>query len=90
MRLHRSVPVLAAALALAGVSAPVASAHDAMAPSGGIGQPTTVVQHHSTGSTDWIIGIGTATGIAVVGTGTAAGLRHRRRAAVGDTRTVNG
>ncbi len=79
MRLHRCVPVLAAVVSLAGVSAPVAYGSEAMAGSGGTPVPTTqVVQHHSAGSIDWVVGIGAATGIVVLGTGAAATLRGRR------------
>lgn len=82
MHLHRCVPVVAAVISLAGAtSAPVALAAEAMAPGGGGTVPptaTTVVQHHSAGSADWIIGIGTATGIVVLGTGALATRRNRR------------
>ncbi|HUA44161.1 MAG TPA: hypothetical protein VMA77_02970 [Solirubrobacteraceae bacterium] len=93
MRLHRCVPVLAVVVSLAGVSAPLAEASQAEAPSAGIPQPTTptVIQHHSAGSADWIIGIGTAAGIAVLGTGAVATRRNRRLtlAGSGDTRPAS-
>jgi len=80
MRLHRCVPALAAVVTLAGASAPAAYAADAIAPGGGGTVPaaTPVAQHHPAGSVDLLIGIGTATGIAVLGTGAAATLRNRR------------
>jgi hypothetical protein len=80
MRLHRCMPVLAAVVSLAGVSAPIAQASEAVAPSGGISQPAapTVVPHQSAGSADWVIGIGTATTVALLGTGAAVTLRNRR------------
>jgi hypothetical protein len=86
MRLHRCVPVLATVLSLAGVSASGAQASEAMAPSGGIGQATpTVVEHPSGGSIDLLIGIGTAAGVVVVGTGAAATRRNRRLSVAGST-----
>ena len=90
MRLHRCMPVLATVVALAGVSAPVAQASQAMAPEGGgsvQAAAPTVVQSHSAGSVDWIIGIGTATGIAVLGTGVAATRRNRRVTVAGSSET---
>jgi hypothetical protein len=91
MHLHRCVPVVAAVISLAGAtSAPVALASDAMAPGGGGPVPpttTTVVQHHSAGSIDWIIGIGTATGIVVLGTGALATRRNRRLTVTGSPDT---
>ena len=88
MRLHRCMPMLATVVTLAGVAAPVAEASQAMAPGGGLSQPAspTVVQHHSAGSVDWVIGIGTAAGLAVLGTGAVATRRNRRPAAT-STRT---
>lgn len=88
MRLQRCMPMLATVVSLAGVFAPVAQATDAMAPGEGIGQPTpALVQHHSGGSVDLVIGIGTATGIVVLGTGAAATLRNRRVSVAGSTKT---
>jgi hypothetical protein len=81
MRIHRCVPMLAAVVSLSGVSAPVAYGFEAMSPGGDIAQPAPVVQHHSGSSIDWVIGIGTATGIVVLGTGAAATMRNRRPAA---------
>jgi hypothetical protein len=78
MRLHRCMPALVAAVTLAGVSAPAANATDAIAPGSGGPEPTQVVQHHSAASTDWVIAIGTGTGIALLGTGAAATRRNRR------------
>lgn len=71
MRLHRGVPMLAAVIALAG--SPAASAYVQPAGGGGpIRQPTALTQHHSGDSIGWVIGIGTAGGLAVVGSGVAA------------------
>jgi hypothetical protein len=90
MRLHRCMPVLAAVVSLAGVSAPLAQASDAIAPGGGgsLGEsPTPVVQqHHPAGSVDWVIGIGSAAGLAILGAGATVTLRSRRPAAA-TTRT---
>ena len=84
MRLHRCMPMLATVVTLAGVAAPVAEASQAMAPGGGglsqLPAPT-VIQHHSAGSSDWVIGIGTAAGLAALGTGAVATRRNRRPAA---------
>lgn len=52
MRLNRGVPILAAALTLAGSATP---AYALVQPAGGGGptaQPTPIVQHHSGDSTD--------------------------------------
>jgi len=87
MRLHRCVPALAAAVTLAGVSAPLAEASQAVAPSGAVPTSPTVVQHRSVGSEDWALGIGTAAGIAVLGTGAAVGIRNRRLTLAGSRRT---
>lgn len=89
MRLHRCMPALAVAVTLAGVSAPVASATDAMAPGSGLSAPTQVVQHHSTDSAGWVIAIGTGTGIALLGTGAAATRRNRRVARSARTQVVS-
>jgi hypothetical protein len=90
MHLHRCLPVVAAVVSLAGcTSAPVALASDAMAPGGGGTLPpttTTVVQHHSADSIEWIIGIGTATGIVALGTGLAT-RRNRHRTVAGSPDT---
>ncbi|HUA48646.1 MAG TPA: hypothetical protein VMA77_25665 [Solirubrobacteraceae bacterium] len=91
MHLHRCLPVVAAVVSLAGAtSAPAALASEAMAPGGGGTVPpttTTVVQHHSAGSVDWIVGIGTATGIVILGTGALATRRNRRLTAAGSGET---
>jgi hypothetical protein len=78
MRLHRCVPVLAAVVSLAGVSAPLAEASDAMAPGGGGPVHLAAPAPHQTGSSDWLIGLGTATGIVVLGTGAIVTARDRR------------
>jgi hypothetical protein len=42
-------------------------------------QPTALVQHRSNDSNDWVIGIGAAAGLAVIGTGLASKRRRRRK-----------
>lgn len=80
MRLHRGVPVLAAVVTLAG-SAP-AYAFDAGTQGGGIPQtPTALAAHHQSGSTDWLIGVGAASGVALIGAGVAGSRRVTRRTA---------
>jgi hypothetical protein len=82
MRLSRRVPTLAAVVALAGTAAPVASGHLMSAESGGpsVGGPqqTALVQRHSGDTTALVIGIATAGGLAVIGTGLAANRRRGR------------
>jgi len=77
MRVHRCMPVFAAVVSLAGGSAPVAYATDATAPSGAPAHLAAPAPHQ-TGSSDWLIGLGTATGIAVLGTGAIVTARDRR------------
>ncbi len=77
MRLHHRAPMLAAALALAGTAAPTASAHQmpsAGGPSvsGSSTQRSALVQSHSGDTIDWVIGLGTAGGLATIGIGVAA------------------
>jgi hypothetical protein len=80
MRIHRAVPMLVAALTLAGGTAPAALAFDAKAPAAGPLTPsaplTTSGSHTPGGSSEWLLGVGTASGIAVVAGGLAA---NRRR-----------
>jgi len=79
MRLHRCVPVLAAVVSLAGVSAPIAQASEAVAPSGAPdGQVAASARPQPGNSSDWLIGLGTATGIVVLGTGGIVTVRDRR------------
>jgi hypothetical protein len=79
MRLHRGVPMLASVPTLVGTSTP---AYAFVRPSGGGqgGQPTALTQHHSGDSTDWVVGIGAAGAVAVLGS--AAGVARRRRTLV--------
>lgn len=79
MRLHRGVATLAAVLSLAGISAPVAYGLDNVTPGSG-GQATPLrVQQASSGPSDWLIAVGAAGAITVLGTGAAAQRRHTRR-----------
>ncbi len=81
MRLSHRAPVLAAVLALAGTAAPVASGHQ-MPGSGGPSaagpHQIALAQRHSGDTTDWVIGIAAAGGLAVVGTGLVANRRRSR------------
>jgi hypothetical protein len=83
MRLHRRGPVLAALATLASVGTPTALAQDAIAPSGGLPQTgSAVVAHHPSGSSDgWLIDVGVAGGVALVGVGFAGSQRTSRRVA---------
>jgi len=69
--------MLAAVVTLAGVSTPAAYGFDATAsPAPAGGQPAaTLTQQHPAGSSDLLIGVGTAGGIALVAGGLAASLR---------------
>ncbi len=79
MRLRRVVPMLATAITLStGAAAPAALALDNTAPSSG--QPTTLVLHHPDSSVDWLIILGTAGGVTLLGSGLAANRRGARRA----------
>jgi hypothetical protein len=77
MRLQKSVPTLAAIVALVGAASPAFAAERVSNGSPG-GQPAAITQHHSDDSIDWIIGIGAVTGLTVAGTG-VAGSRRRVR-----------
>jgi hypothetical protein len=82
MRLSHRAPTLAAVLVLAGAAAPVASGHQVAGgggPSVGAPQHSALVQRHSGDTSDWVIGIATAGGLAVIGTGLVANRRHVRR-----------
>jgi hypothetical protein len=83
MRLRKSVPMLAAIVTLAGAASP-AHAVERVSNGGPSGQPT-AISHHSDDSMDWIIGLGAATGLTVIGTGVAVSRRrggHRDRTLV--------
>lgn len=77
MRLHKSVPTLAAIVTLVGAATPAYAMERVSNGSPG-GQPSAVTQHHSDDSIDWIIGIGAATGLTDIGTGVAASRRRGR------------
>ena len=77
MRLHKSVPTLAAIFTLVAAASP-AYAVERVSNGNPGGQPAAITQHHSDDSIDWIIGIGAATGLTVVGTGVAASRRRGR------------
>lgn len=63
MLLHRGVPMLAAALTLAGGAAPAAYGFDNRAsPASTGGRPAALVEHHPGGSSDLLIGAGVAAG----------------------------
>jgi hypothetical protein len=79
MRLHRGVPMLAAVVTLAGVSAPAAYGLDDISPGGGGSQAATPAVDHSAGPSDWLIGLGAAGGITLAGAGLASSRRTRRR-----------
>jgi len=92
MRLHRVVPMLASVATLAAVSAPAASAQQPISPSGGVPQTgTTLAAHHSSGSSDWLIGVGAAGGVVLVSAGLAGTRRaHRRTATAQRIRAASG
>jgi hypothetical protein len=79
MRLHRRVPMLAAAAAAAALAAPSAQAM----PNHGVGTLGTYPSefaHHPGGSTDWaLIGAGAAGSITLLGAGIATQRRTRRK-----------
>ena len=79
MRPHRGVPMLAAVFTLVGASAPAASGYIRTSVGSLSGQPA-VITHHSAGdSTDWLVGIGAAGGLAVFGTGLTAKRSRARK-----------
>ena len=79
MRPHRGVPMLAAVFTLVGASAPAASGYIRTSVGSPSGQPA-VITHHSAGdSTDLLVGIGAAGGLAVVGTGLTANRSRARK-----------
>ena len=77
MRVHKSVPTLAAIVTLAAAASP-AYAIEQVSNGSPSSQAAAATQHHSDGSIDWIIGIGAATGLTVIGTGVAASRRRGR------------
>src|SRR5438105_11683789 len=86
MRLCRDVPMLAAVMTVAGVSAPAALALDNKTLAGG--DPTVaVVQHRQSNSTDWVL-----SGLVAVGAITlaAAGLGASRGLARPVTSVISG
>ena len=89
MRTHRCVPTLAAVIALAAPAAPAYGA-DIDAPGGG-GTVSTVVAHQQASSSDWLIGVGAAAGVVLVGAGVAGSRRTSRRVSVArGARTAGG
>jgi hypothetical protein len=74
--------MLAALVTLVGGAAP-AGAYTLNAGGGGPAQTTTpvVAHHHSSGSSDWLIAVGAAGGVALVGAGVAGSRRANRRTA---------
>ncbi len=88
MRIHRSIPMLAAVATLVGSAAPAAYASDNVAAgSGGAVSSTAQVQHNSSGTGDWLIGLGAAGAVTLAGAGVASSRRASRRRATG-TRTA--
>jgi len=83
MRVFRVVPVLAAAVTLAGGTASPALAFHNQA--NGPAQPSTSASPSSGGSADWVAGAGTAGGIALLVGGVAVNRRHPRRAGLPGT-----
>jgi hypothetical protein len=78
MHLRRGVPALAAILSLA-ATAPSAAYGLERASYGASGvASTTVVQPHSSDSTDWLVAIGAAGGVTVVGGGMVVKRRQTR------------
>jgi hypothetical protein len=77
MRVSRVVPVLAAAVTLAGGTAPPALAFHNQA--NGPAQPSTSAPPSSGGSVDWVAGAGTAGGIALLAGGVVVNRRRPRR-----------
>ncbi len=77
MRLRRAVPMLATVITLtAGATAPAALALDNTAPSAG--QPAALA--HPSNSSDWLVVLGTAGCVTLLGSGLAANRRGARRA----------
>jgi hypothetical protein len=81
MRLHRGVPMLVAALVLAGGSPAYGFIRttDGGPASPGRSSTSRVVQHRSDDSVGWAIGLGTAGALTLVGTGFAANRRRGRK-----------
>jgi hypothetical protein len=78
MRVHRGIAVLATALTMAGTSTPAANAFIRVGSRSSSGQPATATHPRSGESIDWVIGIGTAAGITLLGTGLVATRRRTR------------
>jgi hypothetical protein len=79
MRPHRGVPMLAAVFTVVGVSAPAASAYIRTGVGSASGHPAVITHHSSGDSTDTLIGIGAAGGLAVFGTGLTAKRSRARK-----------
>jgi hypothetical protein len=77
MRLHKSVPTLAAIFTLVGAATP-AYGFEPVSSGSPSGDRAAITEHHAHDSTDWIIGIGAATGLTLIGTGAAVSRRRGR------------
>jgi hypothetical protein len=81
MRVHRGIAVLATVLTMAGTSTPAANAFIRVGSGSPSGQPATASHQRSDASIDWVIGLGSAAGITLLGTGLVA-TRRRTHAAL--------
>lgn len=80
MRLHRGVPMLAAVVTLTGLGTPAAYAFKSETASAGAQPTAALVQHHPSGSTDWVlIGVVGAGAITLAGAGVSASRGFARR-----------
>lgn len=86
MRVHRGIAVLATVLTMAGTSAPAANAFIRVGSGSSRGQPATVSHQRSDEPIDWVIGIGGAAGITLLGTGLVARRRRTRAPALPSSR----
>ena len=81
MRVHRGIAVLATVFTMAGTSTPAANAFIRVSSESSRGQAAAASHQRSDEPIDWVIGIGSAAGITLLGTGLVAGRRRVRAAA---------
>ena len=86
MRVHRGIAVLATVVTMAGTSAPAANAFIRVGSGSSRGQPATGSDQRSDESIDWVIGLGGAAGLTLLGTGLVARRRRTRASALPSSR----
>ena len=81
MHVHHGIAVLATIFTMAGTSTPAANANIRVSSDSSRGQPAAGSHQRSDEPIDWVIGIGSAAGITLLGAGLVASRRRVRAAA---------